>query len=360
MLELDTRVRLPVLGQFKVRRALRITGLTVCLTGLLVGVGWDFILSDAGFLLALLLGTVVGMKSSRIRNYELYGDLLLGIGFSGVLAWVVFGTVPALAFPEVQLHDGIAMLYTRFWGTYLFVTAVFCIGLFCGLILDSYDYQASPQKAVLALVLGLGVLAAGYILLADIGGTNSIGYTNVLGWEVVQVFVMFIGGAVALFGVAGLARKASLGYVLLAMAVVTTAFAGAGFAAAYEDFTTTVVASEIDEQATGEVENAELVEDELHITVTVENPTDRTFTIEDVGSVQVREETNLLARGALSSKHDPGPQELEPGESVTIEYTLPLSPTERDDIEAAMEAGADNSRVQVPGDYEGTGITVRF
>ena len=359
MLELDTRVRLPVLGQFKVRRALRVIAITVCLTGLLVGVGWDFAFSDVGFLLALFLGTVVGMKSSRIRNYELYGDLLLAIGFSGALAWVVFGTVPALAFPEVQIHDGIMMLYTRFWGTYLFVTAVFCIGLFCGLILDSYDYRASPQRAALMLVVGLGVLAGGYALLADLG-SEPTGYTNVIGWEVVQILVMFVGGAVALFGVAALARKTSLGHVLLAMAVVTTVFAGAGFAHAYEDFTTTIVASDIDEQATGEVENTELVGDELHITVTVENPTDRAFTVQDVGSVQVRDGTELVARGALSSKHDPGEQELQPGDSVTIEYTLPLSPSERDDVEAAMEEGTDEYRVQVPGDYEGTEITVRF
>ena len=360
MVELDTRVWLPVLGQFKVRRALRVTGITICLTGLLVGVGWDFILSDAGFLLALLLGTVVGMKSSRIRNYELYGDLLLAIGFSGALAWVVFGTVPALAFSEVQIHDGIAMLYTRFWGTYMFVIAVFCIGLFCGLILDSYDYRASPQKAVLLLTVGLGVLAVGYVLLADIGEADPVSFTNVPGWEIVQALAIFVGSAVALFGVAALARKAPLGHVLVAMAVVTTAFAGAGFAHAYDDFSTMIATSEIDEQATGSVEDVEVIGDELHVTITIENPTERTFTVRDTGHLQVYDDGQRIAWGALTPQHDPGTQELAPGESVTIEHILVLGPGESEDVEAAIADGTAEYTVRTTVDYEDTEVRVSF
>ena len=360
MFELDTRVRLPVLGQFKIRRALRILGITACLTGLLVGVGWEFVLSDAGFFLALLLGAVVGMKSSRIRNYELYGDLLLAIGMSGVFAWVVFGTVPALALPEVQIHDGIMVVYTRFWGTYLFVTAVFCIGLFCGLILDSYDYRTSPKRAVLILAIGVAVLAAGYVLMSDLGGNDPVSFTNVPGWEIVRIAVMFAGGGIALAGVAGLARTVPLGHVLVALVVVTTVFAGAGFAHAYDDFSTMVVASEIEEQATGTVENAEVVEDELHVSVTIENPTDTTFTVRDTGHLQVYDGNELLARGTLNSKHQPGPQELQPGETVTIEHTVVLGPGEPEEVEAAIADGAVEYSVRTTVDYEDAEVVIRF
>lgn len=360
MFELDTRVRLPVLGQFKVRRALRVLGIALCLAGLLIGVGWDFVLSGAGYLLALLLGAIVGMNSSRIRNRELYGDLLFAIGIAGVLGWVGFGMVPTLALPEIQLHEGIVFIYTRFGGAYVMITATFCIGLFGGLILESYDYRVPPRKAGLTLAFGLVLVAASYVLMADLGGIGTPSATTVLGWELFRTTVLFAGATVAFAGVAGLARTVPLGHALLAMAVITTSFAGAGVAHAYDEFTVSVGVNEIEEQATGSVEDAEVVGDELHVEITVENPTDRTFTVNDVGSLRVYDGYELVAMSTLSSTHDPGPQELAPGETVTIEYTMPLGPDEVESVEAVIEDGDVRYGVSVPGTYEHRDITVTF
>lgn len=320
-------------------RGIRVAAIALSLAALVVGSNYESRVAFATLLVAVLVGGAVGVKTRTRDSYLLFGNAMIGSVAALVLAWLLIGVLP-VAYFDLSLADVLTVMLYRVAGTGFPVLFAFYVGVFGGTAASAYSVSFAPRRGVTAVVVGLAVYAGSHVLLLSLRpdlGTQTIRVLGaksdlVLLYNVLKV----LGGVTAFVGVVALADLRPYRQVLVAAVVVTAAFAGAGVVTAHETYTTSLVASDVEAEVSTTVTDVAVAERTLQVTATVENPTAHEFRI-TAGFLRVYSGADQLAYGALSIE---GAEAVEvgAGEEVTIEYTMRLSPDQRDQVQDALEA----------------------
>lgn len=320
------------------RRVARVAAVSVGIAGIVIGVQFQSVVTGYGLLIAALFGGALGVKSRYRDGYVFYGNLILGTIFGPLLAWVFAGVFPTL-YIDVGVFTAMVSVSVRTGAKIYPVLMSFYAGLFAGILGRGLYNRASTRAGVGLVLVGLLGYTVAHLALAGLRPTLGEAGIRMLGqqggqarlFEVAKLFSGIVGFA----GVAAVSEEVGFDRLLLAAAVVCAAFAGAGVASTHAEFQSILTAEAVSGALETEVGEVGMDGEAIEFAVTVRNPTD-TEVVVTAGFMQVFDGNDQIAFGPIQIQNEGGTVVVPPGETATVQVSMPLSPDQTEAVSAAM------------------------